>query len=42
MCGLPIVKVVVNFDGENGESCTMGDWRIEKVIKMLNTKGEMI
>mgnify|MGYP000040207870 CR=1 FL=1 len=31
LCGLPIVKVVVNFDGENGESCTMGDWRIEKV-----------
>ena len=28
LCGLPIVKVAVNFDSE---SCTLGDWRIEKV-----------
>jgi len=25
---LPIVKVAVNFDSE---SCTLGDWKIEKV-----------
>ena len=28
LCGLPIVKVAVNFDSE---SCTLGDWKIEKV-----------
>ena len=28
LCGLPIVKVAVNFDSK---SCTLGDWRIEKV-----------
>ena len=24
------MKVVVNFDGENGESCTMGDCGLKK------------
>ena len=27
LCGLPIVKVAVNFDSER---CTIGEWRIEK------------
>ena len=28
LCGLPIVKVAINFDSK---SCILGDWRIEKV-----------
>ena len=27
LCGLPVVKVAVNFDSESG---TLGDWMIEK------------
>ena len=27
LCGLPVVKVAVNFDSER---CTIGEWRIEK------------
>ena len=29
LCGLPVVKVAVNFDSE---SCTLGDWIIEKAF----------
>jgi len=28
LCGLPVVKVAVNFDSESG---TLGDWMIEKL-----------
>ena len=27
LCGLPVVKVAVNFDSER---CTIGEWRIER------------
>ena len=27
LCGLPVVKVAINFDSER---CTIGDWMIEK------------
>ena len=29
LCGLPVVKVAVNFDSER---CTRGDWIIEKAF----------
>ena len=29
LCGFPVVKVAVNFDSE---SCTLGDWIIEKAF----------
>lgn len=33
LCGLPVVKVAVNFDSE---SCTLGDWIIEKAFSNFN------
>lgn len=32
LCGLPIVKVAVNFDSER---CTLGDWKIEEVLSAV-------